>query len=226
MLLRPLHRALCLPRTGPPAYAVAMDTYPLFVAVAALAILSPGPGVVMTLSNAARDGLRGALAGILGIALGAWVVAALSATGLGLLLAASGTAFLLVKWLGAAYLVYLGVRLWRAPAMKVACTDAAPAGLRRRFVEGLSLQLGNPKAIAFFLSVLPQFLPPGDRSLSRFSLLVMTYAGLIVVIHSGYAMAAQAARRWLQSPRGARLLQRGGAVAFIFFGAALAASKR
>jgi homoserine/homoserine lactone efflux protein len=203
-----------------------MDTYLLFVAVAALAILSPGPGVVMTLSNAARDGLRGALAGILGIACGAWVVAALSATGLGLLLAASGTAFQVAKWLGAAYLVYLGVRLWRAPAPQLVCVDAAPAGLRRRFGEGLSLQVSNPKAIAFFLSVLPQFMPPGEQGPARFVLLVLTYAGLILVIHSGYALAAQAARRWLQSPRGARLLQRTGGLAFIFFGAALAASRR
>jgi homoserine/homoserine lactone efflux protein len=203
-----------------------MDRYPLFVAVATLAILSPGPGVVMTLTNAVRGGLRGAIGGILGIACGAWVVAAASATGLGLLLAASGTAFTIVKWLGAAYLVYLGVRLWRAPPMVPALAGTGPIAMGQRFKEGLSLQLTNPKAVAFFLSVLPQFLQPAHAGAGWFALLVMTYAVLIVLIHSGYALAAQQAQRWLRSPRGGRLLQRAGALTFIFFGAALAASKR
>ena len=87
-----------------------MTGWLLFVTVAALTVASPGPGVVMTLSNALRFGLRGAFSGILGIACGALVVAALSATSLGLL-ATSATAFTAAKFAGAAYLLYLGIRL-------------------------------------------------------------------------------------------------------------------
>lgn len=225
-LLCPWRGGLCLPPYRHHSYARGMDRYLLFVTVAALAILSPGPGVVMTLTNAVRGGLRGAIGGILGIACGAWVVAAASATGLGLLLATSSAAFTVTKWIGAAYLVYLGLRLWRAPPLAETTVQAGPAGAAQRFREGVSLQLTNPKAVAFFLSVLPQFLEPGEAGTAWFALLVLTYALLIVVIHSAYALAAQRAQHWLRSPRGGRLLQRAGGLAFIFFGAALAASRR
>ena len=202
---------------------MAMDRYPLFVAMAALAILSPGPGVVLTLTNAVRHGWRGSIGGILGIACGAWLVAAACVAGLGLLLSVSATAFTVVKFLGAAYLVFLGVRLWRAPPL---APMQAPRATARRFAEGLSLQVTNPKAVFFFLSIFPQFTDVARPDAGGFVLLVLTYAVLIVVIHSGYALLASRAQRWLGSPRGGRIVNRAGAAAFVFFGAALATAKR
>ena len=192
--------------------------YPVFLLVAATTVLSPGPGVVMTLTNALRHGFRGTFGGILGISAGAFAVATLSATGLGVLLATSAAAFTVMKYVGAAYLVYLGIRLWRSPA--------APTGFGRRFMEGLSLQLTNPKAIFFFLSVFPQFLDHARPMPPQFAVLVLTYSTLVVLIHSGYALSAQRARSWLGSERGGRTMNRVGGATFVFFGAALATAKR
>ncbi|MDQ5988619.1 MAG: Homoserine/homoserine lactone efflux protein [Syntrophus sp. SKADARSKE-3] len=179
-----------------------MKLYPLFLFMAAITVLSPGPGVIMTLTNSLRCGFRGTFGGILGISVGALVVAAISATSLGILLAASALAFTILKFIGAAYLVYLGIRLWRAPAVPLQMQPARPAGFRRRFAEGLSLQLTNPKAIFFFLSVFPQFIDPSRDYASQFAILVLTYSSLVVVIHCLYSLTAQRARGWLDSERG------------------------
>ena len=203
-----------------------MTLYPVFLVVATATVLSPGPGVVMTVTNAIRYGFRGTFGGILGVSAGALAVASISATGLGVLLAASALAFTILKYVGAAYLVYLGIRLWRAPAPRFEEHGAHPAGFGRRFVEGLSLQLTNPKAIFFFLSVFPQFIDRSRGFTEQFSLLVVTYSVLVIVIHCGYALTAQRARRWLASERGGRTVNRLGGAAFVFFGAALATARR
>jgi threonine/homoserine/homoserine lactone efflux protein len=204
-----------------------MTLYPVFLLVAAATVASPGPGVVLTLTNALRYGFRGTFAGILGIAAGALLVAAVSATGLGVLLATSAAAFTVIKMVGAAYLIVLGVRLWFAPAPALA--EEAPvneAGAGRRFVEGLSLQVTNPKAIFFFLSVFPQFVDRSSGGATPFAVLVLTYASLVVAIHCAYALTARRARRWLTSPRGGRAVNRIGGATFVCFGAALATARR
>ena len=208
----------------------------LFVVVAAATVLSPGPGVVMTLSNALRGGLRGAIGGILGIACGASLVAALSATSVGVLLANSAAAFTVLKWLGAAYLIYLGLRLWRAPAARFArlaaaqsnvpAQDSGGAQFRRRFIEGASLQFANPKVIVFFVSVFPQFIDAARPYAAQFAAQVAIYGALVVVIHCLYALGAGRLRRWLAGERGGRIVGRGAGATFMLFGAALAASKR
>jgi homoserine/homoserine lactone efflux protein len=194
--------------------------------MAAATVFSPGPGVVMTLTNSLRFGYRGTVGGILGIAFGTFVVAAISATSLGVLLAASATAFTILKLAGAAYLVYLGIRLWRSPALKFDKVAAKDVSFKRRFAEGLSLTLTNPKAIFFFLSVFPQFIDPSGDFLSQFSVLVLTFSSLVVIIHSLYAFFARFAKSWLASETGGRVINRIGGVTFMFFGAALATAKR
>ncbi|MDC8760025.1 LysE family translocator [Janthinobacterium fluminis] len=203
-----------------------MKLYPLFVLMATATVFSPGPGVVMTLTNALRYGLRGSIGGILGIACGALLVALISATSLGVVLATSALAFTALKFAGAAYLVYLGIRLWRAPAFQFAEQLAQPAGFGRRFAEGISLQLTNPKAIFFFLSVFPQFIDASAHYAAQFSALVLTYAALVVLIHCLYALFAQRARGWLVSERGGRLFNRAGGATFVCFGALLATARR
>lgn len=194
--------------------------------MATATVFSPGPGVVMTLTNSLRYGLRGTLGGILGIAFGALVVAAISATSLGVVLATSATAFTILKFIGAAYLIYLGVRLWRAPAFEFAEQSAHQASFRRRFVEGISLQLTNPKAIFFFLSVFPQFIDSSNSYAAQFFTLVLTYSSLVVVIHCLYAFFAQRAKAWLTSERGCHTINKASGATFMFFGAALAVAKR
>ena len=203
-----------------------MKLYSVFLLVAITTVLSPGPGVVMTLSNALRYGMRGTFGGILGIAFGALVVAAISATSLGVLLAASSLAFTLMKYVGAAYLIYLGIRLWRAPPFKFAEASTQQAGFGRRFIEGVSLQLTNPKAIFFFLSIFPQFIDPKTNYAIQFAGLVATYSTLVVIIHLTYALFAKKARHWLTSERGGRRVNKVAGATFMCFGAVLASAKR
>jgi threonine/homoserine/homoserine lactone efflux protein len=203
-----------------------MQLYLLFVLMATLTVLSPGPGVVMTLTNALRGGLRGTFGGILGIACGAFIVAAVSATSLGVLLATSALAFTVMKLVGAAYLVYMGIRLWRAPPFQFAEQVSQEARFGKRFMEGLTLQFTNPKAIFFFLSVFPQFIQPGKSYAWQFLALVLTYGALVVVIHCVYALFAHRAKRWLTSERGGRMVNKAAGASFVCFGAALAAAKR
>lgn len=204
-----------------------MRLYFLFLLMASATVLSPGPGVLMTLSNALRSGWRASLPGILGIASGATIVAAISATSLGLLLASSALAFTLIKIVGAGYLVWLGIKLWRSPglALQDPKEGEPPRKPMALFLESLSLQFTNPKAIFFFLSVLPQFIDHHAPHVPQFVLLVLSYAALVILIHSGYALCAQRARHWLKSERGGRTLNRVGGATFMAFGGMLALSK-
>ena len=202
-----------------------MKLYTLFLIMAAVTVLSPGPGVVMTLTNSLRYGMKGTFGGILGISFGALLVAAISATSLGVVLAASALAFTTIKIIGAVYLVYLGIRLWRAPAFQFGEQSPHKAGVGKRFVEGLSLQMTNPKVIFFFLSVFPQFIDHSGDYSTQFTVQVLTYSSLVVVIHCLYALSAQRVKRWLTSDKGGRIINRVGGVTFVCFGAALVTTK-
>lgn len=194
--------------------------------MAAATVFSPGPGVIMTLTNSLHYGFKGTFGGILGISVGALLVAAISATSLGVVLAASAAAFTVMKFIGAAYLIYLGIKLWKAPAPEFKPQHAHEAGVAKRFVEGLSLQLTNPKVIFFFLSVFPQFIQPEVDYSSQFALQVLTYSVLVVIIHCAYAVFALKAKSILTSQKGGRTLNRLAGSIFIFFGAALATAKK
>lgn len=203
-----------------------MKLYPLFLIMATATVFSPGPGVVMTLTNSLRYGLKGTFGGILGIACGALVVAAISATSLGVVLATSAVAFTIMKYIGAAYLIYLGIKLWRAPAFQFKERTTHEANFGRRFLEGVSLQLTNPKVIFFFLSVFPQFIDPSTDYSSQFALLVLTYSSLVVIIHCIYAATAQKAKLWLTSEKGGNAINKVGATTFVFFGVALSTATK
>ena len=189
-------------------------------------VFSPGPGVVMTLTNSLNYGMKGAFGGILGISVGALVIAAASATGLGVVLAGSTVAFGITKAIGALYLGYLGVRLWRSPAFVFKEDEVGSAGFGRNFFRGVTLQFTNPKAIFFFLSVLPQFID-GDASYTlQFTLLALTYGLLIVAIHTLYAFGAQRTKTWLTSETGGHAINKLGGFLFILFAVLLAVSRK
>lgn len=202
-----------------------MADYGVFLILATLTVLSPGPGVVLTLSNALRHGWRGALPGIVGIASGAFIVAGICASSLGLILAASATAFTFLKYVGALYLLYLGIKMWRTQRFipELNATSLRPW---RRFVEALSIQLLNPKAGFFFLAVFPQFIKPAGDYYSQFFLLVSSYSVLVLLVHSGYALTAQAARGWLSTSQGARVVGKLSGITFLGFGVLMASASK
>lgn len=203
-----------------------MNTYLLFFVLAIATVLSPGPGVILTLRNAIRYGVSGAIGGILGLAFGTFVVAGVSATSLGVILATSTLAFSIMKFIGAAYLIYLGIKLWRSPGTKICTSNAATQSRKRQFIEGLTLQLTNPKAVFFFMSIFPQFIDFSGKFVSQFALLVVTYSSLVVIIHLFYANLGNSARNWLSSDRGGRMVNRVSGGTFIGFGIGLATANK
>ncbi|GFO70402.1 amino acid transporter LysE [Geomonas limicola] len=202
-----------------------MKLYPMYLMLATFTVFSPGPGVVMTLTNALSYGLKGSFGGILGISVGALIIATVSATGLGVVLAGSPLAFTITKWVGACYLGYLGLKLWRAPAFMFMEQVEREAGFRRNFMKGMTLQFTNPKAIFFFLSVLPQFVDHDLNFTIQFAILALTYGVLIVIIHSLYALGAHRTRSWFTSETGGRTINRVGGTLFIVFAALLVVSR-
>jgi len=203
-----------------------MENYLLFVLIASITVLSPGPGVILTLTNAISYGLRGAIGGILGIAFGTFIVAGISATSLGVILATSSVAFTVMKYIGAVYLIYLGVKLWNSPVKTIEDRQSSKKGKKLQFLEGLTLQLTNPKAVFFFMSIFPQFVDFTKDYQSQFVIFVITYSALVVLIHFVYAYLAKSSRRWLSSAKGGKTVNRFGGGTFVFFGIGLASASK
>ncbi|GAC1035658.1 LysE family translocator [Pseudomonas sp. No.117] len=195
-----------------------------FVAVALLVTLTPGPGVIMALSNSVAYGPRRAMLGSIGNALGLLVISTATSAGLGVLLQASASAFLLLKVLGASYLIYLGFRQWQS---RTSAFDGLeqPArrtlSNRRLLFNGILVALTNPKAILFFAAFLPQFIRSGGDSHAQLGILVLTFAACSMLSHGCYVILARVLRRQLAAPSHARLMNRLFGASFVALGASL-----
>ena len=207
-----------------------MDQYWVYLLIVIITVASPGPGVILTLSNAIRYGVKSALSAVLGIAVGIFIIASISATSLGVLLATSALAFTIIKLVGAAYLIYLGIKLWRSPSLrfddKTIDAFATQSSFAKRFKEGFFITLLNPKPIFFFMSLFPQFINPQQSYGTQFAILTLTFCGVILLVHTLYALGANAIRSWLSSPKGSKMVNRVGGSVFIVFGLGLASSHR
>lgn len=206
-----------------------MDQYILYLLIVTVTVASPGPGVILTLSNAIRHGIKPALSGVLGISSGIFIIALVSASSLGVLLATSTVAFSILKYIGAAYLIYLGIKLWKSPAIKLRGTlDREVMTINRsywlRFKEGFFITLLNPKPVFFFMSLFPQFINHQQSYVVQFTTLTLTFCMTIIVVHSTYTFAANSIKFWLSSPRGSKLVNRTGGSVFVLFGLGLATS--
>jgi threonine/homoserine/homoserine lactone efflux protein len=164
-----------------------------FVAASLILAVTPGPGVLYIVTRTLAQGRRAGLASVAGVALGNLANAGAAALGLAALFAVSSLAFTVVKFAGAAYLIWLGVRALRSPqAMSAAAPDVPAARAGRIFRDGVVVSLLNPKTTLFFAAFLPQFMSPGAAALPQSLLL----SGLFVLIAAGtdsaYALAAGA----------------------------------
>ena len=201
------------------------DLWIAFAAASLLLLLLPGPTVLLVVGTALARGRAAALAMVPGVMAGDAVAMTASLAGLGAVLATSATAFAVLKWAGAAYLVWLGVRMWRrsaAGAVPVA-DDASPRalGLRAFVVTAL-----NPKGIAFFVAFVPQFVDPARPLLPQVAILEATFVTLAGLNVLGYALLAGRARRAVLRPATLRLLNRAGAGALVGAGAITATMQR
>jgi len=204
-----------------------LQTWLAFFVAAWLISLSPGPGAVSTMASAVRHGVRGSYFNLLGLELGLAFVLVAVASGLGALVVASATAFTVLKWIGVAYLLSLGIQQLRAGKAKVVDTVVeAPRGPRRSLVfQGFLVNASNPKGIVFMLAVLPQFIDPDRPQLMQYLVCGLTLVFTDVVVMTGYALFASRVLRLLRSPRESRWLNRvfggmyaGAAGLLAFFG--------
>lgn len=208
------------------------DTWLAFVVAAWAICLSPGPGVLSSVTAGLNWGVRGAAWNLVGLQLGATTLLAVAALGIGAVLAAAPTAFLVVKYVGAAYLVWLGVQQWRAKAAPITLPDAAQpsaAGTsgprisaRALVLRGFLTNVSNPKGILFLASVLPQFIDPGRPALPQYLIVAVTLLVTDVCSMSMYTALGTQALRLMRSPAALQWINRGFGSLFIVAGVVLA----
>ncbi len=195
-----------------------------FLLAAILIAVAPGPGAVISMSTGMRHGYRAAFVVILGLQLALICHLALVGVGLGALLATSETAFAAVKLLGATYLVWLGVKKWRSPAIRVEARVAE--GRRGLFGQGLLVNLTNPKAIVFIGALVPPFIDVAAPQLPQYLIVAATLCLTDVVVMSAYALLASRLGVWLDQPRAILMQNRVFGGLFAMAGAFLAISSR
>lgn len=200
-----------------------MENYLLYIFVAAVTILSPGPGILLTVSNSIKYGIKGALTGILGTALGMSCVAFISASSLAVFLHTSAQALALLKYAGAFYLAYLGIKMWRSSS-RLDTEKCQVASSRAMFRECFLTSLLNPKAIIFFMALFPQFISPDQNYTAQFLVLSLTFSSLVVAIHLCYAVFAQGVSSKLSNGGSGHTLNKVGGTLFVCFSMGLASS--
>lgn len=206
-----------------------LHTWLAFFVASWLISLSPGSGAISCMAAGMRYGYRRAVWNILGLQLGILLILVIVAGGLGAILAASTVAFAIVKWLGALYLVWLGVQQWRAPPVPiVAATGAGPAdGSPRQLVlRGFLVNATNPKGIVFMLAVLPQFIDPARPQIVQYVICGATLFFTDLVVMNGYTGLAAKVLRALRDPEHIRWMNRAFGSLFIAAGALLATFRR
>ena len=177
------------------------ETWAAFAVASSILLVIPGPTVLLVVSYALGQGWRTALPMAIGVALGDFTAMTLSMLGLGALLATSATLFTILKWAGAAYLVYLGIKLWCAGGALEAAprTDAVSAA--KMLGHAWLVTALNPKSITFFVAFLPAFLDPKADFLTQMLLFETTFLILAFANALGYALVASRARRLASNPR-------------------------
>jgi threonine/homoserine/homoserine lactone efflux protein len=189
------------------------DTWLAFAGASAALLVIPGPTVTVVVSYALSQGRRAALPLAAGVALGDLAAMTVSLAGLGAVFIASPAAFAALKWLGAAYLAWLGFKLWRAAA--AAAGGRAPEPAMRLFVHAWTVTALNPSGFTFFVAFLPQFLVAERALLPQMAIFVATFVALAFVNVLGYAFLAARARALVESPRALGRINRAGAVLLI-----------
>ena len=215
---------------------IGIDNLALFMAAGVLLNLTPGPDVLYIVSHALKSGWKTGAVAALGITAGCFVHIAAAALGVSALLATSQTAFAVLKWLGAAYLVYVGVMMWRAslagqkksPDLIAGLASSASSeslkSLKNVFIKGFWTNALNPKVALFFVAFLPQFIVPGvEHKTLAFLLLGLIFNFNSLWVGLGYAaLAAAASQRFSVLQSAMVWLERAAGALFIVFGLKLA----
>lgn len=204
------------------------ETWLAFVAATAALMIIPGPTVMMLVGYGLARGRAIALVTMPGVWLGIALSMSLALTGLGAVLAASATLFTIMKFAGAAYLVWLGISLWRAPVSdEGVMTGVSKAkSLGKVFLHAFTITALNPKLVAFYMAFLPQFMDPSKPIGQQAMILLPTFIGVSAVFDTFIALAAGSARSMLKTPAFVRWANRIGGSFMIGAGAAMATLRR
>lgn len=202
-------------------------SFTAFIIAAVLLAITPGPGIAYVVARTVAGGRSEGLASCVGTGVGGMLHVFAAALGLSLILAQSSTVFLLVKYLGAVYLVYLGIRLLLREDRGLPSAPVTPRGVRRALVEGIVVEALNVKTALFFLAFLPQFVSPGDPLVPQLVLLGTICVALntlvdVAAVFAAYRLLKSAPARAAR----ARLLTRGSGLTMMGLGAYLALARR
>ncbi|MHA3027423.1 LysE family translocator [Chromohalobacter israelensis] len=210
-----------------------LTTWLTYVGVIAALIAFPGPVALLCMHHGLRHGRQRALATVIGGAMASLVLMGLSSLGLGAILATSELAFMLLKGLGAAYLIYLGIQAWRAPvttspteAPSASSVQSGRTGRLELFRRGFTVGISNPKDLLFFGALFPGFIDLGAPQLPQFAILSLTWLAIDLTTMSSYATMGSGIGRWFHSPHRVKLFNRTTGSLFIAAGGTLAASHR
>ena len=207
-----------------------VPTYLLYLAAVAILVLTPGPTMLMSMTNAMNHGVPKAMASVFGSLTAVVGVMILSSLGLGALLAASELAFTVVKVLGAGYLIYLGIKTFRSPASNFeSASNNADRGLhtaRQMYVQGLLVGGSNPKALLFFAAFFPQFLNPSADWATQVVILASTFVTFEFSVLGIVCLFVGRVAPWLRQPGRARWFNRSSGSLFAGMGLVLLTLRR
>jgi homoserine/homoserine lactone efflux protein len=203
-------------------------TWLTFFAASWAISISPGPGAIASMSAGLNHGFRYGYVTIIGLVLGIWTQLLVVGVGLGALVAASGTAFTVVKWLGVGYLVWLGIQQWRAPArpMVTASDSTELVSQRALILKAWMINVVNPKGTVFLLAVVPQFITLSAPLVPQYLTIGATLAFTDMVVMAGYTALASRVLGALKEPSHIRAMNRTFGGLFVVAGSLLALFKR
>lgn len=187
--------------------------------------LSPGSGAINTMTTAINHGYRGASASIAGLQTGLGIHIVLVGVGLGTLFSRSVIAFEVLKWAGAAYLIWLGIQQWRAAGAIDLNTMANSQSRSRLFKRAVFVNLTNPKSIVFLAALFPQFIMPQEPQLMQYVVLGITTIVVDVIVMIGYATLATRIAGWIKGPKQMKALNKVFGSLFMLIGALLASAR-
>ncbi|EOI3548573.1 homoserine/homoserine lactone efflux protein [Cronobacter dublinensis] len=188
--------------------------------------LSPGSGAINTMSTAISHGYRGAAASIAGLQTGLALHIVLVGIGLGALFSRSLMAFEVLKWAGAAYLIWLGIQQWRAAGAIVLNALAQSQPRSKLFKRAVFVNLTNPKSIVFLAALFPQFIVPHQPQVMQYVVLGVTTVVVDIIVMIGYAALATRIGGWIKGPHQMKALNKVFGSLFMLVGALLATARR
>lgn len=205
-----------------------VTTWLLFIAVGTPAVISPGPAILLAISNSIRFGMTKVLLSSIGNITGLFLLSSAAIFGLGAILKTSNNLFFIVKVIGAGYLIYIGIRQWRSKTNFFADNNFIPAEQKIKlktnkkiFLEGFLIAMTNPKAILFFTALFPQFVKTNEALTPQFLIMTFTFMVMSFICLTSYGLLAFKASKWFAIANRAKWFNRALGSVFVIIGAGI-----